>query len=297
MAILGKLFGRKRPDTADLPPIDKVTDLFAPDLKDIRDEAQRLITVFGRLIEAESIEGNVETGQFKELSDATIKAAALSDEFDAAIAMEKEGSAEERIAALARVQAVFDATLKSVIVALDTREVGAADHSERCALYARVIAEEMGLPQEEIAHISSGVYLHDIGKLLVPDSILKKPGKLTQDEWVVIRDHSKTGWSLLEGLEFLDTARRVPLEHHEAFWGGGYPGGLSGHEIYVGARIMTVVDAFDAITSWRPYRESAPPGVAREKLPFESGELLCPDVCEAFLARYEELCRLGGMEP
>ena len=86
MAILGKLFGRKRPDTADLPPIDKVPDLFAPDLKDIRDEAQRLITVFGRLIEAESIEGNVETGQFKELSDATIKAAALSDEFDAAIA-------------------------------------------------------------------------------------------------------------------------------------------------------------------------------------------------------------------
>ena len=194
-------------------------------------------------------------------------------------------------------QAIFDATLKSVIVALDSREVGTADHSERCALYARVIAEEMGLPPDEIAHISSGVYLHDIGKLLVPDSILKKPGKLTQEEWVIVRDHSKTGWTLLDGLEFLDTARRVPLEHHEAFWGGGYPGGLTGHEIYVGARIMTVVDAFDAITSWRPYRESAPPGVALEKLPFESGKLLCPDVCQAFLATYEELCRLGDMKP
>lgn len=271
--------------------------LLAPDLKDIREEAQRPITVFERLIQAQSVEGNIETGQFKELGDATIEAAALSDEFEAAIAMEKEGSPEERIAALARVQAIFDATLKSVVVALDTREVGASNHSERCAMYARVIAEEMGLPPDEIAHISSGVYLHDIGKLLVPDSILKKPGKLTQEEWVIVRDHSKTGWTLLDGLEFLDTARRVPLEYHEAFWGGGYPGGLTGHEIYVGARIMTVVDAFDAITSWRPYRESAPPRVAREKLPFESGELLCPDVCQAFLARYEELCRLGDMEP
>lgn len=271
--------------------------LLAPDLKDIREEAQRPITVFERLIQAQSVEANIETGQFKELGDATIEAAALSDEFEAAIAMEKEGSPEERIAALARVQAIFDATLKSVVVALDTREVGASNHSERCAMYARVIAEEMGLPPDEIAHISSGVYLHDIGKLLVPDSILKKPGKLTQEEWVIVRDHSKTGWTLLDGLEFLDTARRVPLEYHEAFWGGGYPGGLTGHEIYVGARIMTVVDAFDAITSWRPYRESAPPRVAREKLPFESGELLCPDVCQAFLARYEELCRLGDMEP
>ncbi len=116
----------------------------------------------------------------------------------------------------------------------------------------------MGFPPDEIAHISSSVYLNDIGKLLVPHSILKKPGKLTQEEWVIVRDHSKTGWTLLDGLEFLDTTRRVPLEHHEAFWGGGYPGGLTGHEIYVSARIMTVVDAFAAITSWRPYRKSAP---------------------------------------
>ena len=297
MAIFGKLFRGKGREPAELLPLEVVPDLTAPDLKEIRGEAQRLMTVFGRLIQAQSIEGNVETGQFKELSDATIAIAMLSEEFDTAIELEKEGSPESRIAALDRVQAVFDATLKSVIVALDKREVGAAIHSERCATYARVIAQEMGIGEEEISHITRGVFLHDIGKLMVPDSILKKPSKLTGEEWVIVRDHSKTGWSLLEGLEFLETARRVPLEHHEAFWGGGYPGGLAGQEIYVGARIMTVVDAFDAITSWRPYRDSAPPSVAREKLPFESGELLCPDVCQAFLARYEDLCRLGGLDP
>ena len=95
MAILGKLFGRKRDHPVELPPLNEVPDLFAPDLKDIREEAQRLITVFGRLIQAQSVEGNVDTGQFKELSDATIEAAALFDEFEAAIAMEKEGSPEK----------------------------------------------------------------------------------------------------------------------------------------------------------------------------------------------------------
>jgi len=280
-----------------LPRLEKPPDLQAPDLKDIRDEAQRLVTVFSRLIQAQSVEGNIETGQFKELSEATIKASMLSEEFDLAIAQEMEGSPQERIAMLARVQTIFDETLRSVIVALDHREVGAEDHSERCVTYARVIAKETGLSEEEISHIARGVYLHDIGKLMVPDSILKKPSRLDPDEWVVVRDHSKTGWSLLEGIEFLDTAWRVPLEYHEAYWGGGYPEGLTDDEIYVGARIMTVVDAFDAITSWRPYRDSPPPGVARKKLPFESGELLSPDVCEAFLASYEELCHLGGMDP
>ncbi len=131
---------------------------------------------------------------------------------------------------------------------------------------------------------------------LVAYNGIPEPHWLDPGEWVVVRDHSKTGWSLLEGIGFLDTAWRVPPVHHEAYWGEGYPGGLTGYEIYVGARIMTVVDAFDAVISWRSYGDSAPPGVAREKLPFESGELLSPDVCVAFLASYEELCRLGGMD-
>ena len=123
----------------------------------------------------------------------------------------------------------------------------------------------MKLPDDEIASIKRGVLLHDLGKLSIPNSVLRKPGKLSPDEWTMIRDHSLSGWKLLEGVSLLDNARRVTLEHHEAFWGGGYPGGMAGEEIYVGARIMAVVDAFDAITSRRSYKEAAPPSIALRK--------------------------------
>lgn len=252
--------------------------------------------LYENLIEVQGIDGTEDRGQVARLKESltlTVEVAAALDatsDSDPATTGAPSEIAENMLAE-------FDSTVQTVIAALDLREMDTGDHSIRCADYAACIAETMGVAPAEIANIRRGVLMHDLGKLTIPNSVLRKPGKLTPEEWKVIRDHSLAGWKLIENVSILQDASLVTLQHHEAFWGGGHPGGMAGNEIYVGARIMAVVDAFDAITSKRSYKQAAPPSVAREKLPNEAGELLCPDTLEAFVASYDELCSVGNLKP
>ncbi len=296
MGLFSKLFGGRgdtAPQTIEAEPEPIKTEV---NVDQLRRDANGMVAVYQGLLEANKNEGIEDRGQVAKIEKSHRLTSELADGLEAA-----RGGDVNMIGDPAEIAnnmlAEFDSTLDSVIAVLDVREMDVEDHSRRCASYAESIARIMKLPDDEIASIKRGVLLHDLGKLSIPNSVLRKPGKLSPDEWTMIRDHSLSGWKLLEGVSLLDNARRVTLEHHEAFWGGGYPGGMAGEEIYVGARIMAVVDAFDAITSRRSYKEAAPPSIAREKLPTEAGELLCPDVLEAFVASYEDLCEVGNLQP
>ncbi|MBI5513683.1 MAG: HD domain-containing protein [Deltaproteobacteria bacterium] len=156
--------------------------------------------------------------------------------------------------------------LQGLTSALDLRDTETQSHSRRVALYARRLAEELGLGPTECLEIERGALLHDIGKIGVSDTILLKPAKLTEEEWVEMRKHATYGAQILEKLHFLGRAREVVTQHHERWNGGGYPRGLRGEEIYIGARIFAVIDAYDAITSDRPYRKGRPYAVALEEI-------------------------------
>jgi HD-GYP domain-containing protein (c-di-GMP phosphodiesterase class II) len=124
--------------------------------------------------------------------------------------------------------------------------------------------------------------LHDIGKVGVPDAVLLKPGKLTDEEWIEMRKHSMHGYRILEGIDFLGDARLLVRDHHERWDGQGYPGGIAGEEIYIGARIFAVVDTYDAMTTDRPYRKALPHEVAAEEIEGMQGTQFDPRVVEAW---------------
>jgi putative nucleotidyltransferase with HDIG domain len=155
--------------------------------------------------------------------------------------------------------------------ALDLRDTDTQSHSRRVALYARRLAAQCGLPDHDILMIERGSLLHDIGKIGVSDTILLKPGKLTPEEWVEMQKHAEHGYKILEGIAFLGDARELVRQHHERWDGKGYPRGLAREEICIGARIFAVIDAYDAITSDRPYRKGQSHDVALEEIRKSAG--------------------------
>lgn len=173
-------------------------------------------------------------------------------------------------------------TLEAMVLALDLREKETGYHSYRVTEYALTLGRAMGLSEKELSTIAKGALLHDIGKIGVPDNILLKPGKLTEEEWAVMKKHPEHGFELLKKIEFLEDASRIVLHHHEHYNGNGYPGGLSGRDIPLGARIFSVVDAFDAITSNRVYRKASSFDDAREIIKNESGMQFDPAIVELF---------------
>jgi response regulator RpfG family c-di-GMP phosphodiesterase len=147
----------------------------------------------------------------------------------------------------------YRTTLETLGAALDSRDVGTEAHSRRVHGYALATAREHSVPEDDLVDLGHGVLLHDIGKIGIPDSILLKPAPLTPDEWVIMRRHPEIGRRLIEKIPFLLGAVSIVYCHHERWDGRGYPQGLRGEEIPLGARIFTVVDAFDAMTFDRPY--------------------------------------------
>jgi len=146
-------------------------------------------------------------------------------------------------------------SMASMLVSLvDLRDCYTGGHSTRVAEYSHRIALEMGLGDEETEMLLLAASLHDVGKIGVPDHILLKPGRLTEDEFEYIKKHSEFGWMVLRTLQGFEEPSLVLLHHHERFDGGGYPGQLSGTRIPLGARIVAVGDAYDALTTNRPYR-------------------------------------------
>jgi len=193
---------------------------------------------------------------------------------------------EQRTAELDRaldsLEEAYRSTLKALTTALETRDQETHGHSERVVSYSLRLGREYGLNREQMKALEFGSLLHDIGKIGVPDSILRKPAKLTEEEWVVMREHPMHGQQILRGIEFLQGASRVVAQHHEKWDGSGYPLGLIQEEIDVNARIFAVADAFDAITSDRVYRRGKEYEAAAQELDEWAGRQFDPKVVEAF---------------
>lgn len=174
------------------------------------------------------------------------------------------------------------ASLGALVSALDLRDTETGSHSHRVALFARRLAEELELPSDECVDIERGALLHDIGKIGVSDTILRKPAGLTEAEWIEMRKHALFGARILDGIDFLRRARMVVEHHHERWDGKGYPHGLQGESIYLGARIFAVIDTYDAITSDRPYRKARGHDVALAEIKRCTGTQFDPRVVAAF---------------
>lgn len=204
-----------------------------------------------------------------------------------------ERTVEEQTAelrnALGRIRSAYSHTLEALINALDARERETQRHSKRVSEYTLLMAEQMGIPSSQLLDIERGALLHDIGKIGISDNILLKPAKLTEDEWVEIRKHPAIGYQILKGINFLEEAARMVLQHQERFDGTGYPQRLAGKEILLGARIFAVIDTFDAMTSDRPYRKAMSYQTAREEIIRCSGAQFDPQMVECFLCIPEQI--------
>ena len=203
-------------------------------------------------------------------------------------------------AAYQELEATYGTTLEALGSALDTRDIGTESHSRRVHGYALATAKEYGVPQELVRDLAHGVLLHDIGKIGIPDAILLKPGPLTPEEWKVMRTHPEIGKRLIERIPFLRGAIPIVYSHHEKWDGSGYPRGLGGADIPLGARIFAVVDAFDAMTFDRPYSKAIAFEAAQAEIKRCAGTHFDPEVVEAFLrvpAQLLDEIRRRSVEP
>ena len=182
------------------------------------------------------------------------------------------------------VRARTQALLEGLIAALDYRDAETQWHSRRVSLYARRLAQQLGIPEPDLTVVEHGALLHDIGKIGVRDRVLLKPGPLTTDEWTEMKRHPELGWALLQRVDYLRPASSIVMQHQEKWDGSGYPTGLKGDAIVIGARIFHVVDTLDAMTSDRPYRKARPFSDAREEIRRCAGTQFDPSVVDAFLA-------------
>lgn len=195
---------------------------------------------------------------------------------------------------LASLDNSYRSTLRALSAALGTRDQDTHGHTERVVAYSLRLGKELGLDREQMTSLEYGALLHDIGKIGVPDAILRKPAKLTEDEWSQMRMHPHHGKQIIRGIKFLEGAARVVFEHHEKWDGSGYPQGLRGSDIDLNARIFAVADAFDAIISNRVYRKGKSYAEAFAELNRCAGNHFDPQVVEAFhRVKAEEWEELG----
>jgi len=186
--------------------------------------------------------------------------------------------------ALRDLEVSYDYTLEALGGALDAKDAETEGHCQRVTAFTITIARAMGVDQALLGHIARGAFLHDIGKMGIPDEILRKPGPLTSEEREVMRRHCEIGYSVLERIPFLKEAAEIVLAHQERYDGTGYPRGLKGEQIPIGARIFAVADTLDAMISDRPYRKALPISAAREEIERFSGKQFDPRVVHVFLS-------------
>jgi response regulator RpfG family c-di-GMP phosphodiesterase len=191
-------------------------------------------------------------------------------------------------AAMQSIELTYDETLEALAAALDLRDNETAGHARRVTLYSLEIAKRLNLSSDQLKQLERGAYLHDIGKIGIPDSILLKPGKLTPEETAIMQTHARIGYELMSRVAFLSSAAQIVLTHQECFDGKGYPQGLAGEEIPMGARVFAIADTFDAILSDRPYRRGRPYSAACAEIARVAGSQFDPAVVAAFFSIPEE---------
>lgn len=188
-------------------------------------------------------------------------------------------------------------TVRSLALAIDARDGTTHAHLRRVQVYAREVGRELGLSAQELSAIEAASLLHDIGKLAIPDSILSKPGKLTAEEFEIMKRHPVIGAEILEGVPFPYPVAPIVRSHHEKWNGTGYPDGLQGEQIPAGARIIAAVDCLDALASDRQYRRALPLDEAMRKVALESGAAFDPRVVEILGRRYVEFEAMARSQP
>lgn len=177
----------------------------------------------------------------------------------------------------------YDTTLMGWMRTLELRDHETEGHTQRVANWTVALARSMGLPENEIIQIRRGAMLHDIGKMGIPDNILHKPGPLTEEEWKIMRQHPTLAYRLLKPIAYLQNALEIPYCHHERWDGKGYPRGLKGTSIPLAARLFSIVDVWDALTSDRPYRKAWPTDRVRDYLLKQSGKRFDPAIVDLFM--------------
>jgi len=201
----------------------------------------------------------------------------------AAIALDSATMFESLERSNTELRLAYDRTIEGWARALDLRDEETEGHSRRVTDMTVSLAKRMGVPRDDLVHVRRGALLHDIGKMAVPDSILLKPGKLDQREWEIMKRHPTYAAELLGPIDFLRPALVIPLYHHEKWDGSGYPHGLKGKQIPMEARIFSVVDVYDALTSKRPYREAWQPQEAKRYIEEQAECHFDPTVVGTFL--------------
>jgi putative nucleotidyltransferase with HDIG domain len=186
-------------------------------------------------------------------------------------------------AALSNLEKSYDITLEALGDALDLKDAETEGHSRRVTAYTIAIARKMGLAKEEVDVIARGAFLHDIGKMAIPDDILRKPGKLTVQEMDIMKEHCYRGYKIISRIPFLAEAAEIVYSHQEFYDGTGYPRGLKGEEIPLGARIFAIADTLDAMRSDRPYRKAQSIQAARKEIGAWSGRQFDPQIVKVFL--------------
>jgi putative nucleotidyltransferase with HDIG domain len=200
---------------------------------------------------------------------------------------------EERTAqlrnTLQQLERSYDDTLEALGGALDLKDAETEGHCKRVTAYTLAIAKAMEIDLAALPQFARGAFLHDIGKMAIPDSILRKPGPLTPDEQYTMRKHCEIGHQMLSRIPFLQDVAEIVLAHQEFYDGTGYPRGMKGEEIPLGARIFAVADTLDAMTSDRPYRSALSLETARNEIKRCAGTQFDPRVVEAFLSLPDQL--------
>ena len=194
---------------------------------------------------------------------------------------ESRRQAKQIEVAYEKLQTTYDQTLSALMSALDARDRETEGHSNRVSRTACMIGELLGLDSQQLKELERGALLHDIGKIGISDTILHKPGKLTDDEWKIMKTHPSIGAKIVTGIPFLQECMPVVYGHHERWDGSGYPQGLKGNDIHLNARIFAVADVFDALTSKRAYRKSSTPDDAVQYLQEQANILFDKEVVDA----------------
>jgi putative nucleotidyltransferase with HDIG domain len=200
-----------------------------------------------------------------------------------AIAIDNAQLYEELQSANMEMRLAYETTLEGWSRALEMRDMETKGHSQRVTRMTMLLAREMNLPEEALVHIRRGALLHDIGKMAIPDQILRKPGPLNDEEWALMRQHPVLAYEMLQSIPYLHPALEIPYSHHERWDGSGYPQGLKGEAIPLPARIFAVVDVYDALISERPYRLAWTNEEALDYIRGQARLQFDPEVVEIFL--------------